>query len=150
MGRLARTPSPPILLLMIPVAILRLLRSVIALPSRVVQVGHFPLPENITSLEEGLMEGPHSLARANGSRWGSLDASDSINFSVYDVVLDDAELRTIHRFNFIKSESGLIPPRKVLLSPNRQLLLLYGIQLRSQNCVAVYDSLLSPHAKRCG
>ena len=66
-----------------------------------------------------------------------LERGEPVKFQVHDVELEERDLIRIHHFSFLKTEAGLVPPRKIRLSPNRRLLLLLGIQYRSQSCLVV-------------
>lgn len=61
---------------------------------------------------------------------------------VYDVPIQLADMHPTLKFNFLLEEERNVvkPPRKVLLSPNKELLLLFGVIYKGQDCLVVYDT----------
>ena len=68
---------------------------------------------------------------------------DAHKSMVYDVPIQNSDMYFALKFNFIFEEERNIvrPPRKVLLSPNKELLLLFGVLYRGQDCLVVYARL---------
>jgi hypothetical protein len=62
---------------------------------------------------------------------------------VYNVPLQGSDMYLAYTFNFlVDEERGILKlPRKVLLSPNKELLLLFGVMYRGQDCLVVYVKL---------
>jgi hypothetical protein len=61
------------------------------------------------------------------------------NYQVYDVELEEIQFTLVHKFSFLKYDNGTIrAPKKLFLSPNRQLLCMFGIHYRGQSCFVMY------------
>jgi len=83
-----------------------------------------------------------TIARSR-SRYALVVDPDAHKSMVYDVPIQNSDMYFALKFNFIFEEERNIvrPPRKVLLSPNKELLLLFGVLYRGQDCLVVYARL---------
>lgn len=70
------------------------------------------------------------------------ERSEAQRYQLYETVVAEEDVVDVHRFSFLQEAGGgLRRPQRILLSADRRLLLLFGVQHKGQSCAVVYQIL---------